>query len=78
MTGRLRRSHLNLFRNQKSIVYVDPKISNRASDLCVAEQELDSPKIACSSVDHRGLGTPQGVRAVGEGIKADQLDPDSQ
>jgi hypothetical protein len=50
--SRLRHSDLNLLRNQKGIVDVNPKIPNRALDLGVAQQELDRPEIACPSVDH--------------------------
>jgi hypothetical protein len=52
MAGRLRRSDLNLFRNQKGIVDINPKIPNCALDLGVTQQELDSPEVACSPVDH--------------------------
>jgi hypothetical protein len=52
ITSRLWRSDFNLFRNQKGIVDVDPKIPNSALDLRVAEQKLDSSEIACPSIDH--------------------------
>jgi hypothetical protein len=58
MVSRPRRSDFNLFRNQKGIVDVDPKIPNSALNLRVAEKELDGPEIASSSVDHRGFGSP--------------------
>jgi hypothetical protein len=41
-----------MLRNQKGIVDVDPKILNSALDLRVSEQKLDSPEIACPSIDH--------------------------
>ena len=65
MAGRLRGSDFNLLRNQKSIVDVDPKIPNSALNLSVAEQKLDRPEIACSPIDHRSFGPPQGMGAVG-------------
>jgi hypothetical protein len=53
--SRLWRLDLNLLRNQKGIVDVDPKILYNALDLGVAEQKLDGSKIAGSPIDHRGF-----------------------
>ena len=58
MAGRPRRSDFNLFRNQKGIVDINPKIPNSALNLGVTQKELNGPEIACSSVDHRGFGSP--------------------
>jgi hypothetical protein len=69
LAGRLRRSDLNLFRNQKGVVDINPKIPNCALNLRMAKQKLNGPEIACSPIDHRGFGSPQGMGTVGEGIK---------
>jgi hypothetical protein len=42
---------MSLFRYCQGIVYFDPEIPDRAFDLGVAEQKLDSPKVACSPVN---------------------------
>ena len=41
-------SDINLFRYCQCIVYFDPEISDRAFDLGVAKEKLDSSKIACA------------------------------
>jgi hypothetical protein len=48
-----------LFRYCQSIVYLNAKISDRALDLGVAKQKLDSPKIARAPVDQGSLGSSQ-------------------
>ena len=58
MAGRPRRSDLNLFRYQKGIVDLDPKLPNSALNLGVTQQELNSPEIAGSPIDHRRFGSP--------------------
>jgi hypothetical protein len=52
-------SDINLFRYCQSIVYLNAKISDRALDLGVAKQKLDSPKIARAPVDQGSLGSSQ-------------------
>jgi hypothetical protein len=42
---------MSLFRYCQGIVYFDPEIPDRAFDLGVAEQKLDSPKVARSPVN---------------------------
>jgi hypothetical protein len=59
LVGEPLRLDLNLLRNQKSIVYVNPNIPTSALNLRVAEQKLDGPEIAGPSVDHRSFGTPE-------------------
>jgi hypothetical protein len=44
-----------LFRYRDGIIHLDAKIPNRAFDLGVTEQELDSPQIASTSIDQRCL-----------------------
>jgi hypothetical protein len=48
-------SDLDLLGNLNGIVDFDAKISNRALDLRVAQQELDGTPVAGSSVDQRAL-----------------------
>ena len=43
--------------------------------LAVPEQELDGPKILCSSVNKRGFGAAQRVRSVSRRIQTDLTDP---
>jgi hypothetical protein len=50
-------SDINLFRYCQCIVYFDPEISDRAFDLGVAKEKLDSPKIACAPIDQGSLGS---------------------
>jgi transketolase C-terminal domain/subunit len=40
-----------LFRYRQSIIHFDPEIPDRAFDLGVAEQKLDSPKVARAPVN---------------------------
>ena len=68
-------SYFNLLCNRECIVDVDAEIPNSALNLRVAEQELDGPEVTCSSVDHRGFGTPHGMGAVGEGIQPNRAEP---
>jgi hypothetical protein len=44
-------SDINLFRYCQSIIHFDPEIPDRAFDLGVAEQKLDSPKVARAPVN---------------------------
>jgi hypothetical protein len=48
-----------LFRYCQGIIYFDAEISDSAFDLGVAEQKLDSPKIARAPIDQGSLGSPQ-------------------
>jgi len=66
------RLDLDLFCNLKGVVDVDPEIPDSALNLGVTEQEVDSPEIAGSSVDHRRFGPPEGMGAPGDGIQADR------
>jgi hypothetical protein len=40
-----------LFRYCQGVIDLNAEIPDRAFDLGMAEQELDSPEIACSSID---------------------------
>ena len=47
-------SDVNLFCYCEGIIYLDAEISDRAFDLGVAKQKLDSPKIAGAPVNQGG------------------------
>jgi hypothetical protein len=44
-------SDINLFRYCQGVIDFDAEIPDRAFDLGVSEQELDSPEIACPAID---------------------------
>ena len=44
-------SDINLFHYSQGVIDLDAEISDRAFDLGVAEQKLDSPKVACAPVN---------------------------
>jgi hypothetical protein len=48
-------SDVNLFRYRERVIDLNAQISDGALDLCVAEQELDGPKIAVAPIDQRRL-----------------------
>jgi hypothetical protein len=73
-----RQSDLNLFRNQKGIIDINPEIPNRALNLGMIQQELDGSEIASSPLDYRHFGAPQGMSAVGKGIQANRTKPGCQ
>ena len=56
-------SDINLFRYCQSIVHFDAEISDRAFDLGVAKQKLDSPQIASATVDQGCLGASERMRS---------------
>ena len=45
------------------VIDLDAEIPDRALDLGMPEQRLDSPEIACPSVDQGGLRASQRMRA---------------
>jgi hypothetical protein len=48
-------SDINLFRYCEGVIYFDAEISDRAFDLCMSEQKLDGPEVACPPVDPAGV-----------------------
>jgi hypothetical protein len=56
-------SDIDLFRYRQSIVYFDPEISDRAFDLGVAKQKLDSSEIAGATVDQGSLRASERMRS---------------
>ena len=47
--------HLRLLRHFESVFDLDPKVADRAFQLCVPEQQLDGPKILRATVHQRRL-----------------------
>ena len=68
-------SDINLFRYCQGVIDFDAEIPDRAFDLGVSEQELDSPEITRPPVDQGGLGTPQRMRAEQPRIESHAADP---
>jgi len=56
-------SDINLFRYCQGIVYLNAKISDRAFDLGVAKQKLDSPEIAGAPVNQGSLRASERMRS---------------
>ena len=48
-------SDVNLFRYCQGVIDLDAEIPDRAFDLGMPEQELDSPEVACPSIDQRSF-----------------------
>ena len=59
---------------RERVIDLNAQISDGALDLCMAEQELDGPKVAGAPVDQRRLRPPEGVRAEKLSIKSDAGD----
>ena len=58
-------SDVELLGNIEGVIEFDTKVSHRAFDLGMSEQQLNRPEIAGLAVDQGCLGPPQGVRPVG-------------
>ena len=67
-------SDINLFRYCQSVIDFDAKIPDRAFDLGMTEQELDSPQIACPSIDQGRFGAAQGMRPKQPRVETDAAD----
>ena len=57
------------------VVNLDAKVAEGVFDLRVAEQQLDGPKVAGTSVDQCRLGSSQRVRTELQRIETDTCDP---
>jgi len=68
-------SDLDFLGDLNGIIDLDTKISNRALDLRVAQQQLYRAQVASSPVDQRRLGSAQRVCAELERVEADAGDP---
>jgi len=64
-----------LLRYRKSVIDLNAQISDGALDLCVAEQELDGPKITGAPIDQRRLCSSEGMGAEKLGFKSDSGNP---
>jgi hypothetical protein len=52
-------SDVNLFRNCQGVIDLNAEIPDRAFDLGMPEQELDSPQVACPPIDQGSFCTAQ-------------------
>jgi len=68
-------SDLNLLRYRERVIDLNAQISDGALDLCVAEQELDGPKIAGAPIDQRRLRSPEGMGTEKPRFKSDTGNP---
>lgn len=71
----LRPSEVNLFGKSQGVIDLHAEISNGAFELGVSQEELDRTKVAGLPVDHRYLGSPQRMCAVGGRVEADRTYP---
>ena len=68
-------SDVNLLRYRERVIDLNAQISDGALDLCVAEQELDGPKIAGAPIDQRRLRSSEGMGAEKLRFKSDSNNP---
>ena len=68
-------SDVNLLRYRERVIDLNAQISDGALDLCVAEQELDGPKIAGAPIDQRRLRSPEGMGTEKPRFKSDSGNP---
>jgi len=64
-----------LLRYRERVINLNAQISDGALDLCVAEQELDGPKIAGAPIDQRRLRSSEGMGAEKLRFKSDSGNP---
>jgi hypothetical protein len=57
-------SDLGVLGKRKCVFHVDPKVADGIIDLAMAEEDLDSTKVASRPIDDRRLGTPKRVGAI--------------
>ena len=55
-------SDINLFRYCQGVIDLNAEIPDRAFDLRMAEQELDSPQVARPPIDQGSFCAAQGMR----------------
>ena len=68
-------SDINLFRYCQGIIDLDAEISDRAFDLGMPQQELDSPQVACPPIDQGSFCAAQGMRPKQPRVQSDASDP---
>ena len=68
-------SDINLFRYCKGVIDLDAEIPNRAFDLGMPQQELDSPEIARPPIDERRFCPSQRVCPEESRVQSNAADP---
>jgi hypothetical protein len=68
-------SDINLFRYRQGIIYFDSQISDRAFDLGVTEQKLDSPEISRAPIDQGSFSASQRMRPKQPWVQPNAPDP---
>src|SRR5439155_26841953 len=68
-------SDINLFCYCQSIIHFDAEISNRAFDLGVAKQKLDSPEIAGAPVNQGSLRASERMRSEKSWVQPNATNP---
>lgn len=66
-------SDLDLFGDRQGVVNFNTEIPDRALDLRVAEQQLDSAQVACLAIYERRLCSAQRMRPEERRIAAEEL-----
>ena len=57
-------SNLRLLSHLQSILDLNPKVTNRVFQLCVAQQQLDSSQVLCAAIDQGCLGASHRMCAI--------------
>ena len=68
-------SDVNLLRYRQGIIYFDAQISDGASNLCMPEQQLDSPEISRAPINQGSFGSSQRMRPKWPWIESDATNP---
>jgi hypothetical protein len=68
-------SDVNLFRYCQGVIYFDAQVSDRAFDLGMSKQKLNSPEISGSPVDQSGFGASQRMGPKQPRIQSNAPDP---
>ena len=64
-------SDVRLFRDLERVIYFNAQVANRAFDLGVTQQQLDSTQVLCPAIDHRRFRAPQRMRAIHGRVEPD-------
>src|SRR5436190_12355862 len=68
-------SDIDLFRYCQGVIHFDAQISNRAFNLGVPEQKLDSPEIARPPIDQGSFCASQRMRPKQPRVQSNAADP---
>src|SRR4029079_16179301 len=68
-------SDINLFRYCQGVIDLDAEIPDRAFDLGMPEQELDSTEISCPPINQRSFCASQRMRTKQPRVQPDASDP---